>query len=666
MFDDTARGIVDSVIEGYNGTVFAYGQTGAGKTFTMEGVEDPPEYRGIIANSFSHIFDTIEHTSAQKVFLVQVSMMEIYNEQIRDLIGRDPKQALDLKDSKDRGVYVKNLTFITVKNLQDVDKVLKAGRKNRSVASTMMNQESSRSHSIITIRIETSEKSAVDNQNHIKGGKLNMVDLAGSERPSKTGAKGEQFKEGIEINLSLSALGNVISALVNPKAQHIPYRDSKLTRLLQDSLGGNTKTVMVANISPADDNKEETLSTLRYASRAKNIKNKPIVNEDPKDAMLKAFQEEIIRLKKALEERGGVPSSLPSPSSNGDMSHGNIISSSIDEEKLKEMMTRNEEEKQRLVESMKNQSEEEKKKLLLEQQKIEEERQKIENELKRRREQLEKEKREREILKKKLAEMQSNIVQGGNELIELNREQEEQIKRQKEELERRRQEELRLKREMDEQMDERLALEEQYANIQEEVDVKTKKLKKLWNKFQLAKAEINDLQQEFQQEREDYLFTIRQLERELRLKAKIIDNFIPKSEVEKITKRAVWDEEIDDFKIRNIHLAGNNIDNRSQLSTARLTNNIIELDLDMPERTTQDYEVYDDRSNAVDGVTSFVMGDSTDNVFFSYGAQSQKKEKKRVPTAGTKSRPKTANRRQSPEEDDFPQAKGLVKSKRNA
>ena len=166
------------------------------------------------------------------------------------------------------------------------------GTANRKTGETAMNKDSSRSHSIFTIYVETAEDNAQGEQS-IKAGKLNLVDLAGSERQSKTHATGERLKEATKINLSLSALGNVISALVEGKQHHVPYRDSKLTRLLQDSLGGNTKTVMIAAISPADFNYDETLTTLRYAQRAKNIKNKPRVNMDPKDALLKQYEEEI-------------------------------------------------------------------------------------------------------------------------------------------------------------------------------------------------------------------------------------------------------------------------------------------------------------------------------------------------------------------------------------
>ena len=263
-------------------------QTGAGKTHTMEGRPDPPHLRGIIPNSFQHIFDHIANAPDLQ-FLVRASYLEIYNEEIRDLLSKDPKNSLELKENIDTGVYVKDLTSFVVKNVNEIDHVMQAGKKNRSTGATLMNQTSSRSHSIFTIVIECAETKG----DHIRVGKLNLVDLAGSERQSKTGATGDRLKEATKINLSLAALGNVISALVDGKSSHIPYRDSKLTRLLQNSLGGNAKTVMCANAGPADYNYDETLSTLRYANRAKNIKNKPKINEDPKDAMLREYQDEI-------------------------------------------------------------------------------------------------------------------------------------------------------------------------------------------------------------------------------------------------------------------------------------------------------------------------------------------------------------------------------------
>lgn len=215
------------------------------------------------------------------------------------MLGKDNDKKLDVKEDKDKGIYVKGLTSVIVKSIPEIEKTMVAGTKNRKVGETAMNKDSSRSHSIFTIYIETAEEGTDGNQ-RFRAGKLNLVDLAGSERQSKTNATGDRLKEAQKINLSLSALGNVISALVDGKSTHVPYRDSKLTRLLQDSLGGNTKTVMIAAVSPADYNYDETLSTLRYASRAKNIKNKPKVNEDPKDALLRQYEDEIKMLKEAL------------------------------------------------------------------------------------------------------------------------------------------------------------------------------------------------------------------------------------------------------------------------------------------------------------------------------------------------------------------------------
>ncbi|XP_075802153.1 kinesin-like protein KIF17 isoform X1 [Microtus pennsylvanicus] len=301
IYNEIAYPLVEGVTEGYNGTIFAYGQTGSGKSFTMQGLPDPPSQRGIIPRAFEHVFESVQCAENTK-FLVRASYLEIYNEDVRDLLGADTKQKLELKEHPEKGVYVKGLSMHTVHSVAQCERVMETGWKNRAVGYTLMNKDSSRSHSIFTISIEIY---AVDERgkDHLRAGKLNLVDLAGSERQSKTGATGERLKEATKINLSLSALGNVISALVDGRCKHIPYRDSKLTRLLQDSLGGNTKTLMVACLSPADNNYDESLSTLRYANRAKNIKNKPRINEDPKDALLREYQEEIKRLKAILAQQ---------------------------------------------------------------------------------------------------------------------------------------------------------------------------------------------------------------------------------------------------------------------------------------------------------------------------------------------------------------------------
>lgn len=270
--------------------------------------------RGIIPRAFEHIFDAI-NVSQDSRFLAFVSYLEIYNENIRDLLVTGGN--LPLKETSDGGIVVQNLSQHPVLNVEDCEKLLDVGNNNRAVGGTNMNATSSRSHSIFSICVEQVAKEGVDDDDDldlmklgptVKRGKLNLVDLAGSERQGKTGATGDRLKEATKINLSLSALGNVISALVDGKTKHIPYRDSKLTRLLQDSLGGNTKTLMIACISPAASNYDETLSTLRYANRAKNISNKPTLNEDPTETIIRQYREEIMRLKEMLttQSSGGV------------------------------------------------------------------------------------------------------------------------------------------------------------------------------------------------------------------------------------------------------------------------------------------------------------------------------------------------------------------------
>ncbi|KAJ6654502.1 hypothetical protein lerEdw1_006809 [Lerista edwardsae] len=307
IYNEIAYPLVEGVTEGYNGTIFAYGQTGSGKSFTMQGIQDPPSQKGIIPRAFEHLFESVQCAENTK-FLVRASYLEIYNEDIRDLLGPNTKQKLELKEHPEKGVYVKGLSEHTVHNTAQCERIMETGWRNRAVGYTLMNKDSSRSHSIFTINMEIY---VVDErgQDHLRAAKLNLVDLAGSERQSKTGAVGERLKEATKINLSLSALGNVISALADGRCRHVPYRDSKLTRVLQDSLGGNTKTLMVACLSPADNNYDETLSTLRYAHRAKNIRNKPCINEDPKDALLREYQEEIKKLRAILTQQMSISNS---------------------------------------------------------------------------------------------------------------------------------------------------------------------------------------------------------------------------------------------------------------------------------------------------------------------------------------------------------------------
>ncbi|CAG2118482.1 unnamed protein product, partial [Medioppia subpectinata] len=294
VFAHSAKHIIDCVLQGYNGwygTIFAYGQTGTGKTYTVS---------GILSKSFEQIFDHISKSGNDTKFLVRASFYEIYNEEIRDLLSKSHSKVLELKESTQCGVYVKDLLCYVVNSVADLDKLRKVGEKQRAVASTNMNKESSRSHTIFTITVEmiigSDPKSA-----SLRVGKYNLVDLAGSERQSKTGTTGDRLKEAAKINLSLTSLSLVIAALTDSKATHIPYRNSKLTRILSDSLGGNSKTLLIACIGPAKMNIEESVSTLRFASTTKHIKNKAVINEDAKDALLRRFQEQIQELKQQLE-----------------------------------------------------------------------------------------------------------------------------------------------------------------------------------------------------------------------------------------------------------------------------------------------------------------------------------------------------------------------------
>ncbi|TPX36271.1 hypothetical protein SmJEL517_g01402 [Synchytrium microbalum] len=284
VFDYSAQAVVQDVMKGYNGTIFAYGQTGAGKTFTMMGNMENPELKGMTPRIVESIFSTILQAPSTLEFTVKVSFMEIYMEKIRDLLNPS-NDNLPIHEEKVKGVYVKGLLEVFVGSVAEVYQVMQQGMSSRVTASTGMNTESSRSHSIFVLQI--SQRNLIDGS--AKTGKLFLVDLAGSEKVGKTGATGQTLEEAKKINKSLSALGNVINALTDSKAQHVPYRDSKLTRILQESLGGNAKTTLVINCSPSSFNEAETLSTLRFGMRAKTIKNKAKVNVELSPAELKVF-----------------------------------------------------------------------------------------------------------------------------------------------------------------------------------------------------------------------------------------------------------------------------------------------------------------------------------------------------------------------------------------
>ncbi|KPP67219.1 kinesin-like protein KIF13B-like [Scleropages formosus] len=284
--------------------------SGSGKSFTMMGSADQP---GLIPRLCSALFERTEQQKREgESFTVEVSYMEIYNEKVRDLL--DPKgsrQALKVREHKVLGPYVDGLSRLAVASYKDIESLMSEGNKSRTVAATNMNEESSRSHAVFNIILT---HTLMDLQSGVKLGtsgekvsKLSLVDLAGSERAAKTGAAGERLKEGSNINKSLTTLGLVISALADQgagknKSKFVPYRDSVLTWLLKDSLGGNSRTAMVATVSPAADNYDETLSTLRYADRAKSIVNHAVVNEDPNARIIRELREEVEKLREQLTQ----------------------------------------------------------------------------------------------------------------------------------------------------------------------------------------------------------------------------------------------------------------------------------------------------------------------------------------------------------------------------
>ena len=298
---------VESLISGYNSTIFAYGQTGTGKTYTMEGFSYnylSPK-KGLIPRAIENIFEYIENNSnSDTTFIIRITYLQIYNESIDDLL-KSEKKHLSIRESHKKGIYVEGLSEWAVCSPNDIYALLERGAQSRIRAQTKMNDVSSRSHAVFTIILEQMKISK--GKKKFKCGKLNLVDLAGSERVKLSGASGKQLDESRRINKSLSALGNVINALTDPKTKHIPYRDSKLTRLLQNSLGGNCKTSMIAMISPYDGSFNESISTLNFAKRAKSIRIKASINEEVnQNALISQYETELSRLRKELEEKNEI------------------------------------------------------------------------------------------------------------------------------------------------------------------------------------------------------------------------------------------------------------------------------------------------------------------------------------------------------------------------
>ena len=497
VYDEVAFPIVDSIFQGYNGTVFAYGQTGCGKTYTMMGVVSDPDLRGVIPNAFAHIFGFIQSEGSQKRFLVRCSFVEIYNEEVRDLLGKNNDKALEVREDPKKGTFVRDLCYVSLANTDDIAKCLDRGNKNRHVGATSMNDQSSRSHSLFTVYVEIEEGEG--NNKKIRSGKLNLVDLAGSERVGKTNATGKTFDEGKKINLSLTALGSVIDALSSNR-KHIPYKDSKLTRLLSDSLGGNTKTVMFANVSPASFNYDETVGTLRYASRAKLIKNAPKVNEDPKDALLRQYEEEIKALKAQLAGNGNFNNGI---AVNNNENNNNDNNNNINE---------NNNEKN-------NDSDDEEKKMLLE----------------------------------KIAMLEKGMIKEGSKVIiqkEIVGESEEE---KKERLKREEEQKQKFKEYREQQIKNQQEMEKKYAMLEEEKKKEEEELqnnvKKLQERIKLLNNEIEDLKYDNEKDRIDFLENIRGINKDNMLYREIIRYLLTDNELKKIIDMSRYNEEIEKWKV---------------------------------------------------------------------------------------------------------------------
>lgn len=492
VYEGSAFSLVESVMEGFNGTIFAYGQTSSGKTFTMMGDEKIPILKGIIPRSFDHIMSIIDSSSDDKQFILRCSFLEIYNEEVHDLLTHDKKAKCELREAPQKGFYVKDLTQILIHSISDLNKLKTMGNNNKAVGETNMNEKSSRSHTVFTIYVESSVQLENAKETRVSAGKLNLVDLAGSERQNKAMCTNERFKESVKINLSLSALGNVISSLAEGKSSHIPYRDSKLTKLLQDSLGGNTKTVMIANISPAESNYEETVGTLRYASRTKMIKNKPKINEDPKDALIRMYLEEIRKLKEKLGE--GID---------------------FDVDKMRTLL-------------------EENKILAINQEKLA-------GELK-----------EKELLFNTLNLEKKDFSSANENVILKGHANEEEIKkldqmRKKLKKQKKIQEEITIQKEKQEE--ELNLFDHKFKSIQEEVEALRKANKCLWEKYKDACYEIEDMRKEHEYEKENLLDTIRDQEKEIFFYEDLSDMVFTKEEINNIRSHTIWSEYSERYKI---------------------------------------------------------------------------------------------------------------------
>ncbi|KAF2896660.1 hypothetical protein ILUMI_09509 [Ignelater luminosus] len=550
IYDETVRPLVASVLEGYNGCVFAYGQTGTGKTYTMEGVVGDKDEQGIIPRAFEQIWAHINRTTGLE-FLVYARYLEIYMEDIRDLLKSKNTKPLELREMAGKGVFVSHLHSQTCQSAADMMKAMRIGNRNRTTGVTNMNEHSSRSHAIFQIAIEMAEEKSKS----VRVGKLNLIDLAGSERQSKTGATGDRLKEASKINKALSSLGNVIYALAE-NSPHIPYRDSKLTRLLQDSLGGNSKTIMIANIGPASMNYDETIITLRYAYRAKSIKNQPIKNEDIKDAKLLELQREIERLKQLIAAKG-----------DGKVVPDGIVLETTDEEMESDSEDEQEKEREKMLEAGKLEVDE---------------------------------------LNKKLRTLEKQMVHGGKNIVDSVNENEIKLEQQRAEIAARKKREIEMQQQIELEEETCMELKQVFANLQQQVEFKREKLKRLYTKLQSMRQEIKDNHDEYLRERQELVEANDEVSLQLRKSLMILENFVPPEERSRLIGLIQFDENSDNWVLkkekrwlkpgdrpvaRNYRrpISEYAIKKSAEPGFRYRGENVLDLKLDMPLRTTQDY-----------------------------------------------------------------------------
>lgn len=541
------------------------------QTYTMEGTRESAEQKGIVPRTFEQIWSHINRTQDMN-FLVAVSYLEIYMEEIRDLL-KPGNNHLEIRE-RDQGVHVPNLHSVMCKSVDDMISVMNSGNKNRTTGFTNMNEHSSRSHAVFLIRIEMCDVDSTA----VKVGRLNLVDLAGSERQSKTGATAERLKEASKINRALSSLGNVISALAE-KSPHVPYRDSKLTRLLQDSLGGNSKTIMIANIGPSEYNYNESLTTLRYAHRAKTIQNKPVKNEDPQDTQLREYQEEIARLKKLITER----QSKEKPISKRKKS-ARVRKTSIESEKEEE--SENEEEKinEEKIQAMDAEANEA----------------------------IEREKAVTNNLASKLQELEGQLIRGGKNILDTYTERQLELDRKLAEIAERKKREVEMQQQLELQEETTLEIRDTFSSLQQEADLKTRKLKKCYAKCMALKQEIQETRDEHNRDRRELEMTQNEMIKELKRMLLVIDNFVPLEVKSRLYTQSHYDEELEEWTMNSNIVNENQFSSRpvahsqnrrpmseyamnmiksNSEATSRFKNeNIVSHELDMPLRTTYEYK----------------------------------------------------------------------------